>query len=128
MRERGLGLYLGSEVGFWIERNPDTVRGPDGAFLSAARLRTIGSPIGYVEGPPDLAVEVVSPHDRPGAVREKARMWVECGARMAVVLDPETATAIVRTAAVEQVLPASATLEFGDLIPGLSIALAPLFP
>ena len=128
VRARGLGIYIGSEAGFWIERDPDTVRGPDGSFLTSARLRAIGSPVGYVDGPPDLAVEIVSPNDRASDVRDKARMWVACGAQSCLVLDPATRTTTVHTAAGERVLPADATLEFGDLIPGLAIALARVFP
>ena len=35
VRSRGLGCCYSSEIGFRIERGPDTVRAPDGAFLRA---------------------------------------------------------------------------------------------
>src|SRR5687768_4747230 len=55
---RGLGAVLGADTGFWLERDPDTVRAPDIAFV--ARESSARTP-GFIEGPPDLAVEVVSP-------------------------------------------------------------------
>lgn len=128
VEQRGLGVYMASEIGFLIERDPDTVRGPDGAFLSNARLAAIGCPAGYVDGPPDLAVEIVSPTDRLTKVREKARMWVGAGARMAVVLDPARRTGTVFTPDGEQSIGSDGVLEFGDVIPGIALPLARLFP
>jgi Uma2 family endonuclease len=128
VRDHGLGIYLGSEAGFWIERDPDTVRAPDGAFLTAERAALIGCPSGYVEGPPDLAVEVLSPNDRPTDVRAKARQWVVVGAAIAIVLDPEKRTASVFTAAGVVDIGTGDELRFDPVIPGLRIALARLFP
>ena len=60
--ERGLGKVYAAETGFKLCSDPDTVRAPDAAFVSRARM---GAPParGYRGGPPDLAVEVVSPND-----------------------------------------------------------------
>ena len=124
---RGLGLVLGPDVGFWIERGPDTVRAPDGAFLRAERLHGLGDTVGYFEGAPDLAIEVLSPTDRRRAVRDKCRTWVAAGSAMAVLFDPERRTAIVFTAGDETELGEGAVLEFGELIPGLSVPLRELF-
>lgn len=127
VRSHGLGIYLGFEVGFLIEREPDTVRGPDGAFLRAVRLEGIDPSANYVEGPPDLAIEIISPSDRPTAVREKARMWVSAGAAMVVVLDPRRRTAAIHTSDGEHAIPEGGRLEFGGMIPDLTIPLADLF-
>ena len=60
--EHGLGEVYAAETGFKLRADPDTVRAPDAAFVSRARM---GAPParGYRGGPPDLAVEVVSPND-----------------------------------------------------------------
>ena len=79
---------------------------------------------GYVDGAPDLAVEVLSPTDRKKRAIEKCRMWVATGATMAVLIDPDRRTATVFTATEERELAAADTLTFADLIPGLSIPLA----
>ncbi|HEV8168998.1 MAG TPA: Uma2 family endonuclease, partial [Pyrinomonadaceae bacterium] len=43
--------------GFQLTWNPDTVVGPDIAFVSKERLEQTGDVTGYWQGPPDLAVE-----------------------------------------------------------------------
>ncbi len=46
-------------TGFILSRNPDVVRAPDAAFLSAERVSQLKRKEGFIEGAPDLAVEVV---------------------------------------------------------------------
>jgi len=58
-----LGRVFAAETGFLIVTDPDTVRAPDVAFVSEERLRVVGVSGGYRRGAPDLAVEIVSPHD-----------------------------------------------------------------
>ena len=118
---------LGPDAGFWIERGPDTVLAPDGAFVRAERLRGPGDPTGYFEGPPDLALEVLSPTDRRRQARDKCRTWVAAGAAMAILFDPERRTATVFTAAGEAELGEDAVLGFGELLPGLSVPLRSVF-
>ena len=122
-----LGMYVGSQVGFWIERGPDTVRGPHGAFVAKARLGSIDLDAPYVDGPPELAFEIVTPNDKLEAVREKAQMWLDTGAAMAVVLHPERRTALIFTRSGAHAVPEDGVLEFGSVIPGLTIPLAKLF-
>ena len=61
----GAGEVLAQDTGFLIERDPDTVRAPDVAFVSAAKTSAIGQR-GYAPFAPDLAVEIISPGDRAG--------------------------------------------------------------
>src|SRR5947209_13851353 len=64
VEEHDLGEVYAAETGFTLRRNPDTVRAPDVAFVTAARvlaLQPAGE--GFFSGAPDLAVEVVSPSD-----------------------------------------------------------------
>ena len=44
VRSAKLGKTYAAETGFIIERDPDTVRGPDVAFVRAERLREISNP------------------------------------------------------------------------------------
>src|SRR5437867_10435812 len=64
VRGRGLGRVVTCDTGFVLARSPDTVRAPDVAFVSAERERKTGKVTGFFPGPPDLAVEVLSPSDR----------------------------------------------------------------
>src|SRR6266700_3826491 len=63
------GVYA-AESGFKLASNPDTVRAPDIAFVSRERLPPPNT-TGYPTLAPDLAVEVLSPGDRPGDVLAK---------------------------------------------------------
>src|SRR5262245_46917777 len=67
---KGQLCVVGTEVGFKLASNPDTVRGPDIAFIRQDRMASVRRR-GFVHGPPDLAIEVLSPDDRPGEIRKK---------------------------------------------------------
>ena len=55
-----LGVVCAAETGFVLQREPDTVRGPDVAFISRERLPD-PEPVAFAELAPDLAVEVPIP-------------------------------------------------------------------
>ncbi len=59
-----LGQVFAQDTGFKIERDPDTVRAPDLAFVARERLAHIPEE-GYAELAPDWVAEIVSPNDRP---------------------------------------------------------------
>ena len=77
-----LGEVICGDTGYVLARDPDTVaaRVPQGI----ARDR-------YSELPPDLAVEVLSPDDRPGAVAEKVYDYLQSGVRAVWLIDPQAA-------------------------------------
>ena len=128
VRNHRLGVVFAAETGFILARNPDTVRAPDAAFVSAARLPAEGLPDGFLELAPDLVVEVVSPNDRPGEVREKISEWLEAGTRVVVVLYPRTKTATVHRHSQEPVtLAEQDTLTGDDVVPGSSVRVGELF-
>ena len=89
VRDRNLGRVFAAETGFLLRRRPDTVRAPDVAFVAAERLGTEEMPAGFLELAPDLVVEVVSPGDSAGAVRNKILDWLETGARLVWVVYAE---------------------------------------
>ena len=62
---------FGSSAGYVLARNPDTVREPDVSFLSTARLgdQDLDS---FLEGAPDLAVEILSPSNSARDMAAKA--------------------------------------------------------
>src|SRR5512135_1916339 len=71
-----LGDTYAAETGFLIERNPDTVRGADAAFVRQERLGLITNPDKHVPFAPDLAVGVISSGDAPSEVTEKTAAWL----------------------------------------------------
>ena len=121
-----LGLYFGAETGFHLSEDPDTVRAPDAAFIKAGR-----PPIparGFYPGAPDLAVEVLSPDDRPGYVREKVAEWLEAGARAVWVVDPRDRTVTIHEPRRQPKRLAEADTLHGDtVLPGFEAPVAALF-
>ncbi len=90
-----LGKVFATDTGFIIERNPDTVRAPDVAFVRKDRLTQGNLPRGFFPGPPDLAIEVVSPSDSLSDVTVKVDQWLAAGATSVWVVDPPNRTIAV---------------------------------
>lgn len=123
VKPKKLGRVL-AEAGFILARDPDTVRAPDVAFLCAGRPRERG----YIRGAPDLAVEVLSPDDRPGYVREKVAEWLEAGAGVVWIADPRSRTVAVHAPGVApRILGESDSLSGGDLLPGFTLPVREIF-
>jgi Uma2 family endonuclease len=87
-RQTGSGYALTNDSAVLTERGPDTVRGPDVCFYSHTRWpeSQVGQSLPPV--PPDLAVEVVSPRNRPGEMRKKIQEYLEVGVSLVWVIDP----------------------------------------
>lgn len=86
---------VGVERGFRLRRNPDMVRAPDVHFLDAESVSRDEHPRSYFDGPPSLAVEVVSPEDRDSEVHEKIREYLEAGTPRVWVVRPASRTVTV---------------------------------
>lgn len=86
-RPRGLGA-VGVECGFRVSRGPDTVLGLDVHFVRAQRLSGGRMPKSFFDGPPDLAVEVVSPDGRDTEIQEKVAAYLAAGALRVWVVRP----------------------------------------
>ncbi len=128
VRSCRLGVMFGAETGFLVERNPDTVRGADAAFVSAARLSGDEVPAGFFPGAPDLAVEVLSPDDRASEVEEKVGEYLAAGARAVWVFNPKTRGATVHLPGGEaRRLGPEDVLDGGEVLPGFSIRVGEFF-
>ena len=122
-RQSGAGAVYAAETGFKLATNPDTVRAPDVAFVARERLPPPGT-TGYPALAPDLAVEVLSPGDRPGAVLAKVADWLSAGTRLVWVVDPERRLArIYRRDGSETFVTADGALDGEDVLPGFSCTL-----
>ena len=109
--------WVVTESGTILDRDPDTVRGPDVSFYSLARQPEM--PEGYFEIPPDLAVEILSPHDRRKKVREKIAGYVAAGVKLVWLVDPETKTVMVYARSLRGVEYDEADdLDGGEVLPG----------
>ncbi len=123
VRAHRLGSVLAAETGFKLFSNPDTVRAPDVAFIRADRVPT-PPPRGFPAMAPDLAVEVLSPDDRPGEVLKKVADWLNAGVLLVWVVDPVRRVArVYRPDGTDSQLTERDALEGEDVLPGLSIPL-----
>src|SRR5207253_10330580 len=92
---RRLGMVLG-ESGFVLRRGPDTVRGPDVAFIRAERIPSRAKD-GFLEGAPDLVVEIVSPSNTAAEMTRKVKDYFSAGARLVWLVYPRRNLVIVHT-------------------------------
>jgi Uma2 family endonuclease len=121
------GVAVG-DAGFLLSRDPDTVRGPDAAFISSERFDAVGDTEKFWPGAPDLAVEVISPNDSFREVQEKALEWVAAGSVAVLVIDPEERTATVYRAGGEaHVYGKGETVDLNDAVPGFTAMVDELF-
>ena len=129
--ERRLGHMADSSTGFrWPGRKadrPDNVRCPDLSFVAAGRYPDEREPVGFSTIPPDLAVEVLSPGDRPGDVLEKVGEYLDVGTRLVWVIDPDKRTAVVyRSLTDVRVIAEADVLDGEDVVPGFACPLKDL--
>jgi Uma2 family endonuclease len=128
IRANRLGRGFGAETGFRLARDPDTVRAPDFAFISSSRLPSTAPTEAFWPGPPDLAVEVLSPSDRTGEVDEKIEAWLDAGCRSVWIIDPGLETVTIYASRTEvTVLTVGDTLQGDPVVPGFSCRVDELF-
>jgi len=124
--ENDYGVVRSGEPGYRLERDPDTVRAPDVAWIAPGRIPP--GTQGYPELAPDLAVEVKSPGNSYAELAAKAGMWLSYGSREVWVADPERVTITVYRPYQEPLtLGEDDTLEGGDLLPGFATPVWRLF-
>jgi Uma2 family endonuclease len=123
-----LGEVYGCETGFRLTSNPDTVLAPDVSFVSKETIRRVGNVEGYWLGPPDLAVEVLSPSERKAKVAQKISQWLGFGAKQVWIVNPKTKSVEIHESTKDTIiLSEDEDLQGGDLLPGFQIAVAKLF-
>lgn len=123
-----LGLVMPDGLDYVLRRGPDQLRIPDVSFMAWERIPETGIPEGFWEGPPTIAVEVVSPHDRADDIHAKVQDYLEAGARQVWVMWPRTRSMTVydATHGVRE-LGADATLDGGSELPGFTVRVGDLF-
>ncbi len=125
--EHRLGEVFG-EAGFVLARDPDTVRGPDIAFVRSDRLVGMDDSR-FFEGAPDLAVEILSPSNRPYQVRAKVADYLQAGTRLVWVVDPQRRRVTeYRSILAPRVVELDGELEGGDVLPGLRVPVSSILP
>lgn len=115
----GLGAVV-ADTGFILSRDPPTVRAPDVAVVLAPRVPS-PRPVRFFPGPPDLAVEVLSPDDRPGESTAKVADYLRAGTRAVWIVDPESRTVTVHTRGGATRYAVDETLDGAPVVPSLRL-------
>jgi Uma2 family endonuclease len=127
VRQHQLGRVV-VETGFCLGCRPDTVRGPDVAFVRQERVPPEGMPRAFFQGPPDLAVEVVSPSDTAAELETKVYEYLDSGAQRVWVFYPDTRrVAVHRPDGTARWYTEEDTLEDTELLPGFSLPIREVF-
>jgi Uma2 family endonuclease len=128
VEENRLGTVYAAETGFRLATDPDTVRAPDVAFVSRARVETVGEVEGFWPRAPDLAVEVISPGDGYTEVEEKIFAWLDAGTKMVVVVNPrQQSVTVYRSQTDITAFTEAGVLDGVDVVPGFELAVREIF-
>jgi Uma2 family endonuclease len=117
VKEHRLGHVMGADAGYRLPGG--NVRSPDASFVSTGRFPNDRPTEDWGSLAPDLAVEVVSPRDRPRHVLDKVGEYLEAGVRMVWVIDPRTSTAVLYKSLTDvDEIGIDEDLDGGEVIPG----------
>jgi Uma2 family endonuclease len=101
---------------------------PDLVFIRAERARSIGRAQPF-RGAPDLAVEILSPDDRPDRVADKVAFYLLHGVRLVWLVNPDTRTVTVLTVdGRSSRLAEGDTLDGDEVLPGFAVAVRDILP
>jgi Uma2 family endonuclease len=122
---RRLGRVFDSAGGFIL---PDSnLTAPDVSFVRAARLRQ--SPRYFGELVPDLVVEIKSQSDRISTLKKKIINFINLGAVVGILIDPDEETVTVyRSQGEPVVFQNNDILTLPELLPGWELPISELWP
>ena len=125
--QRRLGRVFDGQTGFRMKSRD--VLSPDISFVIASRLRELGgTPKGFFEGSPDLAIEFLSPKESKKRLQQKLVQYFENGTKLAWVMNSKLGTvAVYHDPETVEVLKGADVLSGESVAPGFTIAVAKIF-
>jgi Uma2 family endonuclease len=127
VRKQGRGYVVSNDTGVILERDPDTVRGPDVAYYDdVERFEDLPEKWGVTL--PKLVVEVLSPNDLADYINRKITDYLQNGVSIVWVIDPNARTVTVYTAHDgPKLLAENEKLTGGEILPGFRCKVADFF-
>jgi Uma2 family endonuclease len=119
------GIVYGGDTGFVLERGPDTVLAPDVAFVFSDRAEMHSEK--YLNDPPDLIVEVLSPSERKSRIEWKTNQWFGFGVRSVWLVNPKSRTVQVVSATGDNRSLKESDELTDDVLPGFSVLVSEIF-
>ncbi|MEG4484673.1 Uma2 family endonuclease [Microcoleus sp. D2_18a_B4] len=123
-----LGAMFDSSTAF--KRKSGNKRSPDVSFMAKERLQGLDDlPDGFLEGAPDLAVEILSPGNTVAEIHDKLVEYFENGARLVWVIHPQEKYVLVYGSSQEpdRLLKSVNSLDGEEIVPGFTLPIAELF-
>ncbi len=122
------GRVVAGEAAFRLASGPDTTVGIDVAYVSAKVAAQTPRNSWIFEGPPVLAVEILSPSDTHEDVTEKIELYKTSGVPLIWIIDPPLQTVLVIREGEEPVLfNKSQDIPGGPELPGFCVPVALMF-
>ncbi len=128
VRLQRLGAMFDSSTSFKMKSG--NKRGPDISFVAKERLQGLEDlPDGFLEGAPDLVVEILSPGNTTEEIHTKIVEYFENGARLIWVVHPNEHYVLVYRSAKEpdRLLKSTDSLDGEDVVSGFLLPVADLF-
>jgi Uma2 family endonuclease len=121
------GSIASGQAPFRLVREPVTFVGIDVAYASAEQVAAANDNKAFFDGPPVLAVEILSHSDTHGEITEKVDLYLEVGTVVWVV-DPDSQTIMVRRPGqVPKMHTTQDDLTGDPELPGLRVSVADIF-
>lgn len=129
VRQNKLGQAFGSQTGYrCFPHEPKRVRKPDVSFVALDRMEGGVPPKGDFTIAPDLAVEVVSPHDLYEDLEAKVQDYLKAGVKLIWIISPGSKTVLIRRLGGScAALAADGELSGEQVLPGFVCKVADLF-
>ncbi len=122
------GQVVSGEAGFRLRKEPETGVGIDVAYVSSEIITATPKNSPFFEGPPVLAVEILSPSDTQEDIDDKIAVYLETGVRLVWIVNPRFQTVTVyQPGSNPQMFSADQELSAEPHLPGFRVSVAALF-
>lgn len=122
------GAVYSGEAYFRLRQDPETNVGIDVALSTPGQATNTKKKASFVDGPPLLAVEVLSPNDKHRDIVEAIEEYLDCGVKAVWIVDPYTETVVVHRAGHEPKQYTRSEELLGDpALPGFRCRVADIF-
>jgi Uma2 family endonuclease len=128
VRLQKLGAMFDSSTAFKMKSG--NKRSPDISFVAKERLQGLDDiPDGFLEGAPDLAVEILSPSNTVEEIHNKLVEYFENGSRLVWVINPKEKYVLVYRSSQEpdRLLKSIDSLDGEEIVPEFTLPIAELF-
>jgi Uma2 family endonuclease len=117
-----------ADPGTKLSRSPDVLRGPDVGVVRRQRRPEGKGSKGWLDGAPDVAVEVIGDEQTISSMTKKALEYLAAGAKMVWLVDPDPQRLLIFTPPDHvRILGADDRLDGGEVLPGFACAVREFF-